>query len=51
MASVAGVGISSMKERMTQLQGELKLSRAEPGTLVEASLPLYDGGYVGIGGL
>jgi signal transduction histidine kinase len=51
MASAAGVGISSMKERMKQLEGELKISRADPGTLVEATLPLYDGGYVGIGGL
>jgi PAS domain S-box-containing protein len=49
IASAAGVGISSMKERMKQLEGELKVSRAEPGTLVEATLPLYDGGYVGIG--
>jgi PAS domain S-box-containing protein len=51
LASAAGVGISSMKERMKQLEGELKVSRAEPGTLVEATLPLYDGGYVGIGTL
>jgi PAS domain S-box-containing protein len=37
-----GVGISGMKERITQLRGELKVSRAEPGTLVEATIPLLE---------
>lgn len=41
-ASAAGVGITSMKERVKQLNGELKISRVEPGTVVEATLPLYD---------
>ncbi|MGC1789255.1 MAG: PAS domain-containing sensor histidine kinase [Terriglobales bacterium] len=41
-AASAGVGISGMKERIKQLNGELKVSRAEPGTLVEATMPLFD---------
>lgn len=36
-----GVGISGMRERARQLGGDLTLSRAEPGTLVEARLPLF----------
>jgi PAS domain S-box-containing protein len=47
-AFTTGVGISGMKERVKQLNGELKVSRAEPGTLVEATLPLLDVGLVGI---
>jgi PAS domain S-box-containing protein len=39
-ASAAGVGISGMKERVNQLNGELKIMKVEPGTLVEATLPL-----------
>ncbi len=39
----AGVGISGMKERIKQLNGELRISRAEPGTLVEAVLPIVEG--------
>lgn len=35
-----GVGINGMKERVKQLGGELNLFRAEPGTLVEAAIPL-----------
>jgi PAS domain S-box-containing protein len=41
-ASTAGVGISGMKERVKQLNGELRVSRAEPGTILEATLPLID---------
>ena len=37
-----GVGVSSMKERVKQLNGELKVSRTEPGTLVEAFIPILD---------
>jgi PAS domain S-box-containing protein len=48
-ASAAGVGISGMKERVKQLNGEIKIGRAEPGTIVEASLPLYDSGAMGLG--
>jgi PAS domain S-box-containing protein len=35
-----GIGICAMKERVKQLNGELKVSRAEPGTLVEAAIPI-----------
>jgi PAS domain S-box-containing protein len=38
----AGVGISGMRERVKHLNGELRISRAEPGTLVEATIPLTD---------
>jgi PAS domain S-box-containing protein len=41
-SSTAGVGISGMKERLKQLNGEFKVSRVEPGTLVEATVPLYE---------
>jgi len=44
-----GVGISGMKERVKQLNGELKVSRAEPGTIVEATIPLFDSGMMGLG--
>jgi two-component system, NarL family, sensor kinase len=47
-AASAGVGISGMKERVKQLNGELKVSRAEPGTLVEATMPLFDTGLLGL---
>jgi len=46
-ASTAGVGISGMKERAKQLNGELKVTRAEPGTVVEAIIPLLDTGMMG----
>jgi signal transduction histidine kinase len=39
-----GVGVSGMKERIRQLNGELKISNEEPGTLVLASVPLFDAG-------
>ena len=38
----AGVGISGMRERVKQLNGELSVTRAEPGTLVEANIPLFE---------
>jgi PAS domain S-box-containing protein len=40
-SSSLGVGITGMRERVRQFGGELTLSRAEPGTLVEAKIPLY----------
>lgn len=36
-----GVGVAGMRERVRQLGGELTLSRAEPGTLLEAKLPSF----------
>lgn len=36
-----GVGISGMRERVRQFGGELTVSNAEPGTLVEATIPLF----------
>jgi PAS domain S-box-containing protein len=37
----AGVGVNGMRERLRQLGGELMVSRAEPGTLVEGKIPLF----------
>ncbi len=42
VTAVPGVGISGMKERVKQLNGELRISRAEPGTLVQAMIPILD---------
>lgn len=36
-----GVGIGGMRERIRQFGGDLTISRAEPGTLVEARIPLF----------
>ena len=38
----SGVGISGMRERIKQLNGDLSVLRAEPGTVVEASLPIFE---------
>ncbi len=37
-----GVGISGMRERVNQLNGDIRITRAEPGTLVHATLPLIE---------
>jgi PAS domain S-box-containing protein len=36
-----GVGIAGMRERLRQFGGDLSVSRSEPGTLVEAKIPLF----------
>jgi PAS domain S-box-containing protein len=36
-----GVGVTGMRERVRQFGGELTISRAEPGTRVEARIPLF----------
>jgi PAS domain S-box-containing protein len=36
-----GVGIAGMRERVRQFGGELTASNAEPGTLIEAKIPLF----------
>jgi PAS domain S-box-containing protein len=40
-SSGLGVGIGGMRERVRQFGGELTVSRAEPGTLVEARIPQF----------
>jgi PAS domain S-box-containing protein len=40
-SSGLGVGVTGMRERVRQFGGELTMSRAEPGTLVEARIPLF----------
>jgi PAS domain S-box-containing protein len=39
---IIGIGISGMRERVRQFGGELIVSRAEPGTLVETKIPLFN---------
>jgi PAS domain S-box-containing protein len=41
LSSNMGVGIFGMRERVRQFGGELTVTRAEPGTLVEAKIPLF----------
>ncbi len=36
-----GAGIGGLKERVMQLGGEVNIVRSEPGTLVEANIPLF----------
>lgn len=40
-STALGVGISGMRERVRQFGGELRVDPAEPGTLVEAKIPLF----------
>jgi PAS domain S-box-containing protein len=40
-SSGLGIGITGMRERVRQFGGQLTLSRAEPGALVEARIPLF----------
>jgi PAS domain S-box-containing protein len=43
-----GVGITGMRERVRQLGGDLLITRAEPGTLVEARIPLMGSDLLGL---
>jgi signal transduction histidine kinase len=36
-----GVGVTGMRERIKQIGGEVNILPAEPGTLVEAIIPLF----------
>jgi PAS domain S-box-containing protein len=38
----SGVGITGMRERVSQLHGELRVMAAEPGTLVQAVIPILE---------
>lgn len=44
LSPAVGVGISGMKERVKQLNGDLRVVRAEPGTLVQATIPIVEAG-------
>lgn len=41
-----GAGIGGMRERLKQFGGDLKMTRAEPGTLVEATILLFEIGNI-----
>jgi PAS domain S-box-containing protein len=41
ISSGLGVGVSGMRERVRQFGGDLTISRAEPGTLIEARIPIF----------
>jgi PAS domain S-box-containing protein len=44
-SSRLGVGVTGMRERVRQLGGQLTLSSAEPGALVEAKIPLFGSNF------
>jgi signal transduction histidine kinase len=39
-SAIMGIGIAGMRERIRQFSGSLSISRCEPGTLVEATIPI-----------
>jgi PAS domain S-box-containing protein len=41
LPSTSGVGIAGMRERLKQFGGELRIFKAEPGAIVEATIPLF----------
>jgi two-component system NarL family sensor kinase len=41
LAVPTGAGIGGMRERVKQFGGEVRITRAEPGTLIEANIPLF----------
>jgi PAS domain S-box-containing protein len=40
LSKMVGVGIGGMRERVRQFGGQLKISPADPGTIVEATIPI-----------
>jgi PAS domain S-box-containing protein len=42
LSVLPGVGISGMRERVKQLNGEFTVARANPGTLVQATIPVVE---------
>ena len=37
---IIGVGIAGMRQRVKEFEGELRLRNADPGTLIEVTIPL-----------
>ena len=46
MPLATGAGIGGMRERLKQFGGDLKITRAEPGTMVEATILLFQIGRI-----
>jgi two-component system, NarL family, sensor kinase len=38
-----GVGIAGMRQRVAEFGGECRVSRADPGTLVQVTIPIVNG--------